>query len=70
MFNKEENDLFAYFPESIRSGVFGTMFECYGQGQHSLCDRNYIMESREVDAEIYKPLLHELQNLYKDIEII
>ena len=70
MYNTEERDLFAYFPESIRSGIFGTMFECYGQGQHSVCDKHYIMESREVDAETYKPLLQELKGIYKEIEII
>ena len=70
MYHKEERDLYAYFPESIRAGIFGTMYECYGQGQHSLCDKRYIEESREVDAEKYTPLLKELRGIYTDIQVI
>lgn len=70
MYNREERDLFAYFPESVRTGIFGTMYECYAQGQHSVCDKGYIEESREVDEEKYQPLLSELRNIYPQIEII
>ena len=70
MYHQVEKDLYAYFPESIRTGIFGTMFECYGQGIHSVCDKGYIEESREVDAEKYKPLLNELRGIYNDIQII
>jgi len=71
MYHKQERDLFAYFPESVRSGVFGTMYECYAQGTHSVCDKGYIEESGEVDAEKYKPLLTELMQLYNnDIQVI
>ena len=70
MYHKEERDLYAYFPESIRAGIFGTMYECYGQGQHSLCDKRYIEESGEVDAEKYTPLLKELRGIYTDIQVI
>ena len=70
MYNRVERDLYAYFPESIMSGIFGVMYECYGDGQHSLCDRNYIEDSREADPERYNPLLKELKTIYNDIEVI
>ena len=71
MYHKEERDLYAYFPESIRAGIFGTMYECYGQGQHSLCDKRYIEESGEEPKEYEaKKLIKALREIYSDIEII
>jgi hypothetical protein len=70
MYHQEERDLYAYFPESVYSGIFGTTFECFSEGMHSVCDKRYIEDSREVDAEKYKPLLNELRKIYNDIQII
>ena len=71
MYNREEKDLFAYFPESIyKSKFFGTMYECYAQGEHSVCDKGYIQDSMEVGEDMYGELLKELRGKYDRLEII
>ena len=72
MYNREERDTFAYFPETMRKTMFGTMFDCYSLiGEHSSCDKGYIQESgEEVNEERASKLIKALREIYSDIEII
>jgi hypothetical protein len=72
MYNSDERDLYAYFPETIYKSIFGTKYNCYSSdGQHSTCDKWYILESREeVNPERYGKLYNELKSIYGDIELI
>lgn len=72
LYNEENEDLFAVFPTEIVKNMFGRFKSCYSIiGQHSLCSEYYINESREVEPEIYFPLLDELKQIgYNDLEII
>ena len=71
LYNQENADLFAIFPTEIIKTIFGKFISCYSSsGQHALCSHEYVNESREVDAEVYSPLLNELKTIYTNIEII
>ena len=76
MYHPEEREFFAYFPEVIVRGVFGSLYECFADGEHTICDKGYIQESREIKETDHKlpsfiNLIDELRGRYKnELELI
>lgn len=76
MYHPEEREFYAYFPEIILKGVFGNLYQCFADGEHSICDKGYIQESREIkktdhDLPSFINLLIELKGRYNnELEII
>ena len=72
-YNQENKDLFAVFPKDYFRGIFGNiLYSCYSYvGEHSTCDKEYIMESRPAQREEYTPLLNDMiRHGYSDIEVL
>ena len=67
---KENPDLFAYFPEEDfdRQGKFKN---CYSHvGQHSSAHPDYANESREATPEEYNDLKEELESIGYNLELV
>jgi hypothetical protein len=72
-YNQEYRELFAVFPNDKTKGIFGTMlYACYSLiSKSTLCDNEYVRESRPAQRDEYAPLLNELNNCgYSDLEIL
>ena len=58
LYNEENDDLFAFFPEEIHNGETKTAYSHIGQ--HSSCSLDHVAESREATfceaLELYKEL--------------
>lgn len=72
-YNPEYKELFAVFPNDKIRGIFGNiLYGCYSViSKKTLCDNDYVRESRPAQRDEYIPLLNELSNNgYNDLEII
>ncbi len=75
LFVKDEDGVFAYFPEMYYYGrgsrSNNTMRTCYAHiGQHSACSCDYIDECELAIKEEYEDLLKELRGIGYDLLII
>lgn len=71
LIEKDGEDVFAYFPETIGNGQPG-MFTSYAHiGQHSACHEDYAAECKEAELHQYQDLLKELiEQGYNDLLIM
>jgi len=68
LYNKKNEDLFAYFPNEIHNGQMNTAYSHVGQ--HSGCSVEYANESKQATPEQYKDLKAELTSIGYNLEII
>jgi hypothetical protein len=68
LFNEEENDLYAYFPDCSETATYNL---CYAHvGQHSSCSLAYYEESRQATYLEYKSLLEELISIGYELTVL
>lgn len=68
LYNPDNNDLFAFFPDEIAGN---SRRLCYSIiGQHSDCTLQYAHASEEATPEQYKDLKQEIEGLGYNLDII
>lgn len=67
---REESDLFAFFPEEDYNDISSLTKVCYAHvGQHSACVIYYAKESRVATKEEYSDLEKELESIGYNLEL-
>jgi len=68
LYNKQENDLFAFFPGTLNK--LTNKAESYAHmGQHSPCHIDYAKESKFATKKQYHDLFIELENIGYNLQI-
>lgn len=67
-YHKNNDDLFAFFPETTNGTVFGQSYSKIGQ--HSDCHILYVQESILAKPKDYLPLYQELEFLGYNLEVV
>ena len=67
-FNKKNNDLFAFFPETTNGTVFGQSYSKIGQ--HSDCHILYVQDSILAKPKDYLSLYQELESIGYNLEVV
>jgi hypothetical protein len=71
LFNEENEDLFAYFPEEIANRATRNRLSYSKIGQHTECSQEYANESIQATKEQYLGLYKELTEIVGyDLEIV
>lgn len=72
LFHEKENDLFAYFPNSLeRKDKHGKYYMAYSHiGQHTSAHEDYANESRCTTVSESAELIRELQSIGYNLNIV
>lgn len=72
LFNEDQQDLFAFFPEILeKEDQHSNFYASYSHiGQHSMSSYDYAAESRQATHEEYKDLAAELESIGYNLEIL
>jgi hypothetical protein len=71
LFNKRNNDLFAFFNQEKRKVLNTDLYMSYSHvGQHSECCYDYAIESKHATKAQYNDLAQELQSIGYNLNIL